>query len=90
VPTARCAGSSGTRTRPEEGVVYGVARDVTDRHVANAELRALRRVATLVAEGAQPQDLFAVVAEEVTRVVDVPSVRVMWDAIAPLVPPGLR
>jgi PAS domain S-box-containing protein len=49
-------------TRPEEGFVYGVARDVTDRRVANAELTALRRLATLVAEGVEPQDLFAVVA----------------------------
>jgi PAS domain S-box-containing protein len=65
-----------THTRPEEGVVYGVARDVTDRRVASAELSALRRVATLVAEGVQPQDLFAVVAEEVARVVDVPLVSV--------------
>jgi PAS domain S-box-containing protein len=65
-----------TRTRPEEGVIYGVARDVTDRRVASAELNALRRVATLVAEGVQPQDLFAVVAEEVARVVDVPLVSI--------------
>jgi PAS domain S-box-containing protein len=65
-----------TRTRPEESVVYGVARDVTDRRVASAELNALRRVATLVAEGVQPQDLFAVVAEQVARVVDVPLVSV--------------
>jgi signal transduction histidine kinase len=62
---------------PEEGVVYGVARDVTDRRVASAELNALRRVATLVASGVQPQDLFAVVAEEVARVVDVPLVSVV-------------
>jgi signal transduction histidine kinase len=34
-------------------------------------------VATLVAEGVQPQDLFAVVAEEVARVVDVPLVSVV-------------
>jgi PAS domain S-box-containing protein len=65
-----------TRTRPEEGVVYGVARDVTDRRLASAELSALRRVATLVAEAVQPQDLFAVVAEEVARVVNVPLVSV--------------
>ena len=32
----------------------------------------LRRVATLVARGTSPEDLFAMVAEEVTRVVDVP------------------
>jgi PAS domain S-box-containing protein len=66
-----------THTQPEEGVVYSVARDVTDRHGANAELNALRRLATLVAEGVQPQDLFAVVAEEVSRVVDVPAVSVV-------------
>jgi signal transduction histidine kinase len=46
-------------------------------HVANDELSALRRVATLVAEGVQPQDLFAVVAEEVGRVVEVPLVSVI-------------
>jgi PAS domain S-box-containing protein len=65
-----------THPRPEEGVVYGVARDVTDRRIASAELSALRRVATLVAEGVQPQELFAVVAEQVARVVDVPLVSV--------------
>jgi signal transduction histidine kinase len=54
-----------------------VARDVADRREASAELNALRRVATLVAEGVQPQDLFAVVAEEVSRVVDVPAVSVV-------------
>jgi signal transduction histidine kinase len=66
-----------THTRPVEGVVYGVARDVTDRRGASAELNALRRVATLVAEGVQPKDLFAVVAEEVSRVIDVPAVSVV-------------
>ncbi|MDX6426476.1 MAG: hypothetical protein QOD52_1881, partial [Gaiellaceae bacterium] len=30
--------------RPEEGAIYGVARDVTDRRGADAELNALRRV----------------------------------------------
>jgi PAS domain S-box-containing protein len=61
-----------TSSRPEAGIVYGVARDVTDRRMANTELGALRRVATLAAEGVAPSDLFAVVAEEVARVVDVP------------------
>jgi signal transduction histidine kinase len=54
-----------------------VARDVTDRRGASAELNALHRVATLVAEGVQPQDLFAIVAEEVSRVVDVSAVSVV-------------
>jgi signal transduction histidine kinase len=53
-----------------------VAERTAELHVANDELNALRRVATLVAEGVQPQDLFAVVAEEVARVVDVPLVSV--------------
>ena len=53
-----------------------VAERTAELHVANDELSALRRVATLVAEGVQPQDLFAVVAEEVARVVDVPLVSV--------------
>jgi PAS domain S-box-containing protein len=63
-----------SRTVPEEGVVYAVARDVTDRRGAVAQLSALQRLATLVAEGVQPQDLFAVVAEEVARLFDVPLV----------------
>jgi PAS domain S-box-containing protein len=66
-----------THTRPDEGVVYGVARDVTDWRGASAELSALHRVATLVAGGVQPQELFAVVAEEVSRVVDVSAVSVV-------------
>jgi signal transduction histidine kinase len=41
------------------------------------ELRALRRVATLVAEGALPLQLFAVVAEEAARVLDVPIATVL-------------
>ncbi|MCW2652412.1 MAG: hypothetical protein QOE41_3051 [Mycobacterium sp.] len=66
-----------TSSRPEAGVVYGVARDVTERRIANDELSALRRVATLAAEGVAPADLFAVVAEEVARVVDVRIVSVV-------------
>jgi PAS domain S-box-containing protein len=66
-----------TSSRPEAGIVYGVARDVTDRRLANAELSALRRIATLAAEGVAPLDLFAVVAEEVARVVSVPYLIVL-------------
>jgi GAF domain-containing protein len=40
------------------------------------EQAALRRVATLVARGVQPQELFATVAEEVSRIVDAPYVAV--------------
>jgi PAS domain S-box-containing protein len=63
-----------TKARPEEGLVYGVGRDVTERKMANDELSALRRVATLVAEGKEPRELFAVVAKEVAGLIDVPVV----------------
>jgi signal transduction histidine kinase len=53
-----------------------VAERTIELHTANDELSALRHVATLVAEGVQPQDLFAVVAEQVARVVNVPLVSV--------------
>src|SRR4051794_20350205 len=62
--------------RLDEGVVFGVAHDVTDRHVAMEQVRALRGVATLVAEVTQPHDLFALVATEVARVIDVPAVSI--------------
>jgi signal transduction histidine kinase len=54
-----------------------IAERTAELHVANEELGSLRRVATLVAEGVQTQDLFAVVAEEVARVVNVPIVSVI-------------
>jgi signal transduction histidine kinase/uncharacterized protein YoaH (UPF0181 family) len=41
------------------------------------EQAALRRIATLVAEGVQPHELLAVVAEEVARIVDAQSVAVV-------------
>jgi signal transduction histidine kinase len=53
-----------------------VAERTAELQVAHDELRALHRVATLVAEGVRPQDLFAVVAEQVARVVNVPLVSV--------------
>jgi PAS domain S-box-containing protein len=58
-------------------LVYGVARDVTERRRTASEHDALRRIATLAVEGATPDELFAVVAEEVARVLGLPLVRVM-------------
>jgi PAS domain S-box-containing protein len=56
------------------GVMYGMARDVTERREAEHALArivdeqaALRRVATLVARGVPPAELFAAVAEEIRR-----------------------
>ena len=58
----------------EESVMYAVARDVTERRRAEIELErlageqaALRRVATLVADGVGPEEVFAAVTAEVAR-----------------------
>ncbi|MDT0569251.1 PAS domain S-box protein [Streptomyces sp. DSM 3412] len=53
------------RSVPEEGLVYAAARDVTESRRAALEQAALRRVATAVARGVPPSDVFATVAEEV-------------------------
>ncbi|HEX6701971.1 MAG TPA: GAF domain-containing protein [Gaiellaceae bacterium] len=60
----------------EEGVTYGVGRDITGRRRSASQQAALRRIAILVAQGVQPQELFAAVAEEVGRVVEAPFVAV--------------
>jgi len=42
-----------------------------------SERAALRQVATLVARESSPDELFAVVAEQVARIIDVPDVRLV-------------
>jgi PAS domain S-box-containing protein len=68
----------------EERLIYAVARDVTERRRAEADLReaeernrslaktqaALRRVATLVAEGVPPAQVFSALGEEVNGLLD--------------------
>ena len=61
-------------TDRDAGLIYAVARDVTDAKHAAAKLEALlaeqgalRRVATLVAREGDPAELFAVVAAELGR-----------------------
>jgi PAS domain S-box-containing protein len=55
----------------QERLIYAVARDVTERRQAESKVErlaeeqtALHRVATLVARGAPPEELFAAVTEE--------------------------
>ncbi|MCW3064604.1 MAG: two-component system sensor kinase [Solirubrobacterales bacterium] len=60
----------------EEGVVYAAGRDVTDRRRAEEEQAALRRVATLVARGAPPENVFAAVSGEVLRLFPVDFVAI--------------
>ena len=62
-----------TRTMPHLGVVYGIARDVTERAALTEEQAALRRVATLVARESPPDEVFAAVAEELGRLLGATS-----------------
>jgi PAS domain S-box-containing protein len=55
-----------TTAMPEQGLVYGVGRDVTERRQTRDEQAALRRVATLVARGVSPAEVFTSVAAEVS------------------------
>jgi PAS domain S-box-containing protein len=64
----------------EDRAMYAVARDVTERRQADAELArlagvqaALRRVATLVARGVPAAEVFSAVADEVERLLDAQS-----------------
>ncbi|XVU28922.1 PAS domain-containing protein [Actinoplanes sp. CA-054009] len=57
---------------PGRSVLYGVGRDVTDQRRAEHDQAALRRIATLVAKGARPEEVLAAVAAELA---------VMFDAI---------
>jgi PAS domain S-box-containing protein len=54
-----------SRPVPEQGLMYAVARDVTDRKRGEAEQAALRRVATLVARAVAPAVIFDAVTREV-------------------------
>ena len=64
------------RPVPEERLIYAVGRDVTDSRRAADEQAALRRVATLVAKGAAPEEIFAAVAREVRELFEAASARV--------------
>jgi PAS domain S-box-containing protein len=76
----RCLRSDGTvvwldwTVVSDHGVLYGAARDITERRRQQHELRvladqqaSLRRVATLVARGVAPSEVFAAVAAELAR-----------------------
>jgi PAS domain S-box-containing protein len=60
-----------------EGLIYAAARDVTESRRADREQAALRRVATLVARGEPPHEVFATVAREVGRVLSTGSAAVL-------------
>jgi PAS domain S-box-containing protein len=65
------------RVQPHQGSLYAAARDVTDRRRAEEEQAALRRVATLVAQGASSTEVFHAVAGEIERLMGADAGRLM-------------
>jgi PAS domain S-box-containing protein len=65
------------RTMPEKGLMYGAARDITEHRMLTGEQAALRRVATLVAEGHDAGQLFDAVAVEVGRLLSADVTRLL-------------
>ena len=66
-----------THPLPERGLVYAAAHDVTDIRTLAQEQAALRRVATLVAEGADDADVFNAVTVEVGRLLGADATRLL-------------
>ncbi|MFJ9248632.1 nitrate- and nitrite sensing domain-containing protein [Streptomyces sp. NPDC101776] len=65
------------RAVPGEGLIYAAARDVTESRRAAREQAALRRVATLVARGVPPHEVFSEVADQVGKVLSSDSAAVL-------------
>ena len=73
-----------SKVEAEPALICGALRDISAAQNAQNHLReladeqaALRRVATLVARESSPQQLFAAVAEQVARIINVPLVRLV-------------
>jgi PAS domain S-box-containing protein len=73
-----------SQVKAEPVLICGALRDISVAKQAEGHLRelaeeqaALRRVATLVARASSPQQVFAVVAEQVARIINVPLVRLV-------------
>jgi PAS domain S-box-containing protein len=73
-----------TTPAPDEGVFYGIGRDVTRRRRIDAQLErlvdeqaALRRVATLVAGEASQAEVFNAVAVEIARLIGSEEIRML-------------
>jgi PAS domain S-box-containing protein len=62
---------------PQERVMYGVGRDVTDRRRSQSEQAALQRIATLVAQEVPQADVFGAIAEEIGRLLGTEEVRML-------------
>jgi PAS domain S-box-containing protein len=85
------------RAVPDEGLIYGAARDVTETRRASEQQAALRRVAMLVAQGVPPGEVFDAVVAEMRLLLGAENTRLMRyeeDGIAAVVAtshePGLE
>lgn len=65
------------RAMTETGLIYAAARDVTANRILTYEQAALRRVATLVAEGHDAGQLFYAVAVEVGQLLSADATRLL-------------
>jgi PAS domain S-box-containing protein len=65
------------RAMPERGLMYAAARDVTETRMLSQEQAALRRVATLVAQGHDAFELFDAVAGEVGGLLSADATRLL-------------
>jgi PAS domain S-box-containing protein len=65
------------RAMPEKGLMYAAGRDVTENRMLVHEHAALRRVATLVAQGHDPDELFEAVAVEVGQLLNADATRLL-------------
>jgi PAS domain S-box-containing protein len=66
-----------TRAIPDKGLMYAAARDVTENRILTHEQAALRRVATLVAQGHDAGELFDAVADEVGELLRADATRLL-------------
>lgn len=62
---------------PEDSVMYGVGRDVTERRRSESEQKALRRVATVVAREAPQAEVFSAIAEEIGGLLGTEEIRML-------------
>src|SRR5262249_19238449 len=62
---------------PEDRMMYGVGRDVTERRRSEQEQAAVQRISTLVAQEVPQADVFAALVEEVASLLGTEEIRML-------------
>ena len=65
------------RSVPDEGLMYAAARDISESRRTSEEQAALRRVATSVAKGAAPEEVFDTVVAEMHMLLGADNTRLL-------------